>query len=115
MKTYIAKLIFNINIDQGHNRSKFDEQVRLIKANNMPEAIEKAKNIGEAEESSFISPQQHLIKWEFISIIDIYEIEAMNEGQQLYSYSIYKKDAGHFIQYVKEKYKQIMNKNIIFV
>jgi hypothetical protein len=114
MKTYIAKLIFNINIDQGLDISNFDEQVRIVKAECISEAIEKAKSIGKAEESSFISPKQHLIKWEFISVIEIYEIEKMNEGQQLYSHSIHKKDANNFIQYAKEKYQQIIDKNIIF-
>ncbi len=108
MKTYIAKLIFNINVNQGQDRTQFDEQVRIIRANTMQAAIEIAKNIGEAEESTFISPKQQLIKWEFIAIFAIYELDSMQDGQQLYSYSLSKKDANNFIQYTKDKFQEII-------
>jgi Domain of unknown function (DUF4288) len=114
MKTYIAKLLFNINIDQGHDITQFDEQVRLIKAHTSDEALAKAKTIGHSEEAAFTSPKQHLIKWEFVSVIAIYELESIQDGQQLYSYTTHKKDALTFIQFAKEKYRQLIEKSTIF-
>ena len=55
MKRFIAKLVFNINIDNGKHNSQFDEQTRLIMANNQAEAFFKARQLGKREEDDFVN------------------------------------------------------------
>jgi hypothetical protein len=42
MKKYIAKLMFNINIDNGKNAHQFEEQTRIIESQNIDSAFHKA-------------------------------------------------------------------------
>ncbi len=46
MKWYLAKLVFRIICGEGEHTAQFDEQLRLIKANNKEEAFHKAKRVG---------------------------------------------------------------------
>ena len=50
MEKYLAKLMFNINIDNGNDASQFDEQIRIIESPSLEEAFYKARVIGKKEE-----------------------------------------------------------------
>ena len=52
MEKYLAKLMFNINIDNGNDASQFDEQVRIIESRSLEDAFYKARVIGKKEEES---------------------------------------------------------------
>ena len=49
MQKYLAKLMFNINIDNGTDASQFDEQIRIIESHSVEDAFHKARGIGRKE------------------------------------------------------------------
>ena len=58
MQWYLAKIVFRIICGDGNHSSQFDEQLRLISANNEDEAFYKAQSLGKQEEDSFLNVQQ---------------------------------------------------------
>lgn len=114
MNWYIAKLVFNINIDNGTHTSQFDEQVRLIKGVSMEDAFFKARHLGKKEEDSFINKENKSVNWKFIDIADIYELQNAIDGEQLYSTTHEKEDSDSFIKLIRHKSMVIQTKSLTF-
>jgi hypothetical protein len=114
MKKYLAKLIFNVSIENSHEQAEFDEQIRIVESRNLEEAFYKARNIGRKEEETFSNQQQYKINWQFIDVAELYAIESVKDGEQLYSNTHKTNDAENFIQYIKQKSMEIQVKNLTF-
>lgn len=114
MKRYLVKLMFNINIDNGNNTSQFDEQVRVIEAHGSEDAFFKARAIGKKEEETFLNHENHLVNWNFIDVAEIYPLEDIKDGEQVYSSTRKIKDTNSFISYIRQKSMEIQAKNLTF-
>ena|ERR1700741_4845966 len=114
MKKYLAKLIFNINIDNGENESQFDEQIRLVESQSLENAFHKARYIGKQEEESFISKDNKIVSWKFIDVLEVYPLENVRDGEQLYSITHEKEDTNAFINYIRRKSMVIQTKSLTF-
>ncbi len=114
MKRYLVKLMFNINIDNGNHNSQFDEQVRVIEAHNAEDAFFKARSIGRKEEESFLNNDKQLVKWQFIDVAEVYPLEHVKDGEQIYSTTRKIKDTTSFISYIRQKSMEIQAKNLTF-
>jgi hypothetical protein len=51
----------------------------------MESAFQKARTIGKKEEEIFINNESKLVNWQFIDVADVYEIESLKDGEQVYS------------------------------
>ncbi len=114
MIRYIAKLVFNINIDKGKHNSQFDEQTRLIEAKNLEEAFFKARKIGKSEEVEFTNNESKTVNWKFIDVSNLYALNDVKDGEQIYSTTHESEDAGSFIQFIRQKSMLIQAKNLTF-
>jgi hypothetical protein len=114
MKTYLAKLIFNINIENGKDASEFDEQIRLIESVSIEDALYKARMIGKKEEETFVNVAHELVSWQFVDVCDLYALEDLRDGQQLYSTSVRSNDSSSYIQYIRNKSMEIQAKTLTF-
>ena len=85
MNWYLSKLVFRIVCGEGQHTPQFDEQLRLIAANNGKEAFEKALILGEKEEEAFYNRQQKLVQWQFVNISELYKLSGLLDGAELYS------------------------------
>src|SRR2546423_8951738 len=94
MNWYIAKIIFRIICGEGDHIPQFDEQLRLIEANDEKQAFAKAQNIGILEEDEFLNTRQQLVQWKFINISELYKLNGFIDGAELYS-RIYETDNAH--------------------
>lgn len=74
MKTFASQIIYSIKCD-GEFTGQYDEQWRLVFAEDQPEAIEQAKSIGIQEASIFVDRHGRTICWEMIAIKDIREVQ----------------------------------------
>lgn len=85
MKWFALRYIFQIVSGDGSYAPQFDEQLRLIHASDANDALSK----GESQASGFHKPFRNcngeLVKWEFICIADLYEIEAPQDGVEVSS------------------------------
>jgi hypothetical protein len=107
--------MFNINIDNGNNASQFDEQVRVIESQNLEDAFYKARAIGKREEETFLNADNQLVNWEFIDVAEVYPLENVKDGDQIYSSTRKIKDTTSFISYIRQKSMEIQAKNLTFV
>jgi hypothetical protein len=114
MNWYIAKLVFNIDIDYGKNNSQFDEQWRLIAAMSLEEAYFKARALGKEEEGSFINTMQKHVKWEFIDVPEI-QLQDLTDGHKVYSYTREAHEAEAYINFVRNKAMLFQKKSSRFI
>ena len=85
MKWFLAKIVYRIVCGEGHHTPQFDEQLRLIQAENEQEGFEKAKLLGESEADNFLNHDQKLVEWRFINISEFYRLSSLMDGAELYS------------------------------
>ena len=85
MNLYVAKIVFNININKGGNQSQFDEQLRIIRAENIEIALMKGRELGKEEETIFLNHKGETVEWNFIDVADLQPIQNLNHGTEIYS------------------------------
>jgi hypothetical protein len=115
MNSYIAKLIFNISIENKKEAAQFDEQIRIVQAKSHEHAFFKAKLIGQQEENSFKNQNNESVHWKFIDIVGLYPLNELKDGEQLYALTHEADDANSFIQFIREKSMAIQTNFLTFV
>lgn len=85
MSWYLAKVIYRIICGDGVHTAQFDEQLRLIHANDDNEALEKAIELGNKEEDTFYNNNKQLVQWKFINVSEIYAVSELSDGAEIYS------------------------------
>jgi hypothetical protein len=115
MQKYLTKMMFNINVDNGTDSSQFDEQVRIVESHTLEEAFQKARNIGKKEQETFLNSENQLVSWQFIDVYDVYPLESIKDGEQVYSNTHKIHDNQSYIKYIRQKSMEIQVKNLTFV
>ena len=110
MNWYLAKIIFRIVCGNGDHTPQFDEQLRLIEADNETKAFEKASLIGEKEMMSFKNQHEQLVQWKFINVSELYQLSALIDGAELYSRVQEVNDADQYIGIVNKKAAHMQDK-----
>ena len=102
MNTYLAKLVFNIIIEDSA-ASQFDEQIRLIEAKSLEEAFFKARAIGKQEDGVFNNSRNKQVNWKFIDVTELYPLQDVKDGDQLYASTHETDDSDAFIRFTRQK------------
>lgn len=110
MKWYSVKIVFQIICGDGEHAAQFDEQLRLIEAANELEAFEKASAIGKFEEESFYNLKQQLVRWQFVNVSDLYFLNELTHGVELYSRINEVDDASAYTSFVHRRAESIQRK-----
>lgn len=84
MNWYVAKLVFQITTSVERQVSQFDEHLRLICAESFEQAFVKARLIGIREEDSPGTGTSQA-SWEFVNISELYPLQDLSDGVELYS------------------------------
>ncbi|MBK7652993.1 MAG: DUF4288 domain-containing protein [Flammeovirgaceae bacterium] len=92
------KVSFQVLSGEGEHTPQFDEQVRLIKADEVNWAYEKATVIGWLEQRSFLNHRAENVTWKFIEIAEIHEVENPEDGVLLCSYTVEPDNAQEYIE-----------------
>jgi hypothetical protein len=107
MNWYLAKIAFQIICGEGHHHPQFDEQLRLIAANDEEEALTKARGIGLKEQDTFLNQHHKLVQWKFIDVSELYKMSDLMDGAELYSRIEEPTDAGTYIDLIHRKAQHI--------
>ena len=110
MNWYITKIVFNIAAETTINQ--FDEQLRLVAAENTEEAFHKARTIGLREEDIFYNDNMKEVKWEFVNVAEIIPISNLEDGIELYPRIHETEKPKSYIHYIHKK-AIILRKNSI--
>lgn len=111
MNWYLAKLVFRILITDSETQPlQFDEQVRLVRGNNPEEALLKARTIGHEEAEEFLNTSKKMIKWEFIDVSQLSEVEELRDGMEVFSRTEEVEEPDGYLHTVKRMAESIVNK-----
>ena len=110
MKKYLVKLIFQVTIDGKHDH--FDEQLRMVLASGAPQALEEATGLGAGEACDFLNLNLEKVRWRFVEVCDIIELNSFENGQLLCSVSNTESDCEGYMRYLKQRALAIREKHL---
>lgn len=84
MNWYVAKIVFRIISGEGNHNAQFDEQLRLIQADNDKQAFEKASRLGKICQDNFTNNQKQTVQWQFIDVPEVNQLSELADGTELY-------------------------------
>ena len=84
MNWYLTKMVFRIIFGKGEHKSQFEEQIRIIAAPTAEAALEKA-NIMAITEKNQVKDSGSLVKWQFITITELYRLHNFIDGAEIFS------------------------------
>ncbi len=99
MHWYLAKLVYRIICGDGDHKAQFDEQLRLICAEDELQAFNKAHLIGEREQDHFLNEAAKPVQWKFINVTELHALEELTDGAEVYS-RIREEDDGDNYQHI---------------
>ncbi|MFM9838822.1 MAG: DUF4288 domain-containing protein [Cyclobacteriaceae bacterium] len=108
MNWYLAKFVYQVVSGNGKHAPQFDEQLRLIRADEFEWAIEKANILGRLGECSFVNDKQELVKWKFVNVVDVCPITCMEDGVEIYSSTEEPKEVSDYLELVQAKANRLM-------
>jgi len=109
MNWYIAKIVYQIVNGGGTHKPQFDEQFRLIKADELDWAWEKAQVIGRMEENAFLNSRKQFTEWKYIAVEDVTLISALEDGAQLYARTEEPENLNEYITLTKARAKRFFD------
>ena len=93
MRWYLAKLVYRIICGDGKHTPQFDEQLRLVHAEDDLDAFQKARTTGHREEDNFLNNTQKPVLWKFIDVSELHPLNELIDGAELYSRICEEEDA----------------------
>jgi len=103
MNWYVAKLIFRITCGNGNHQPQFDEQLRLISAIGEKEALKKAQKLIYEEKLATENKDQSPIRWDFINMTELYQVDELKDGSEIYCNILEVNDAEEYIEMSNQK------------
>ena len=107
MKWYLAKIIYRIICGEGIHTAQFDEQLRLIHAEDDFHAFQKARLMGEREQDKFLNDHLKPVHWKFIDITELHPLDELTDGAEIYSKIDEKDDALIYISQINVRSKYL--------
>jgi hypothetical protein len=84
MNPYTEQIIYRIKCESIETE-QYDEQWRLVFAENDRDALYKARVIAKKEEATFVDRHGRTITWELVAVKDLQEVD-LEHGTLLFSY-----------------------------
>lgn len=107
MKWYLAKIVYRIICGDGNHAAQFDEQLRLIEAEDDMHAFQKARIMGDGEEDNFMNEAKKPVQWKFIDVSELHALDNLNDGVELYSRICEEEDGVNYIKSVMNRAKHL--------
>lgn len=79
MKSFTAQIVYRIECE-GMPTDQYEEQWRLVYADNEDSALYEARKAGMSEEATFIDRHGRTICWRMLAVKDLQPIELKNGG-----------------------------------
>ena len=79
MRSFTAQIIYRIECE-GQPTDQYEEQWRLVYAEDEQQALAMARESGQNEESTFIDRQGRTMCWRMVAVKDLQPVELKNGG-----------------------------------
>ena len=107
MNWYVAKLVYQVITGGGSHTPQFDEQLRLIRADELDWAWEKAQVLGRLGEFSFFNQQRQEVHWKFIDVVDVCMVQQIDDGVEIYSTTEEPENAQEYIELIHARARRV--------
>lgn len=108
MHWYLAKLVFQIVCGNGNHTPQFDEQLRLIYAEDTLHAFHKARLLGEGDCLGDEGENAIAVKWKFIDISELHLLKTYTDGAEIYSLIREEADPNLYIRNIQKTARQLL-------
>lgn len=109
MTWFLAKIVFSITTGNGKHTPQFDEQLRLVTANNKQDAFLKARFLGYTHEDTFENQNHEIVKWAFVDVTEVIQLDTFKDGMELYSSIREASDEKIYVNYIQAKARHIQD------
>lgn len=113
MNWYLAKLVYQFICGSGLHTAQFNEQLRLIVAEDALHAFYKARLIGERETLDITNDGVN-IKWKFIDVVEILPVDNLSDGAELWSFMNEDINAEQYIRSTQQKANCLLQQGLDF-
>ncbi|GAA4468123.1 hypothetical protein GCM10023093_25160 [Nemorincola caseinilytica] len=79
MRAFTAQIIYRIECD-GQFTDQYEEQWRLVFAEDEQMAVTEARTTGQSEETTFVDRHGRTIFWRMLAVKDLQPVELVNGG-----------------------------------
>lgn len=103
MNWYIAKLVYQVISGAGNHTPQFDEQLRLIRADEYGWAREKASIVGRLLERFVENTKNEKVIWRFVEVTELIQIPSLEDGDEIYSTIQEPNDVNEYLALISAK------------
>jgi hypothetical protein len=110
MNWFLAKLVFRIVCGSGTHTAQFEEQVRLIYADDELHAFHKARLLGEGDclkEGSLAG-----VQWKFIDVCELHLLGQSTDGAEIFSTIKEEANAEAYIRSIQKMASQLFQRSL---
>ena len=79
MQSFTAQIIYRIECE-GRSTDQYEEQWRLVYADDHEKALQEARLTGQSEEATFVDRHGRQICWRMLAVKDIQPVDLKNGG-----------------------------------
>ncbi len=112
MNWFLAKLVFRIVCGHGNHTPQFDEQLRLIFADDELHAFHKARLMGESDCIDTATENAVEPVWKFIDVTELHQITPGTDGAEIFSVIKEEAEAELYIRRVKKTATQLLQRGL---
>ena len=112
MKWWLVKIVYRFIYGNGQHIAQFNEQLRMITAEDELHAFQKARLIGEREATT-VQYNDIQLSWKFIDVIDISAVSNIKDGEEIWSVINEETDAAMYIRTTQQQSKALLEKGIL--
>lgn len=112
MKWFLAKLVFQIVCGNGNHTPQFDEQLRLIYAEDELHAFHKARLLGEGDCLKAVAQNLVALQWKFIDVCELHPLIPGVDGVEIYSVKLEEADANLYIRNIQKAATQLLQQGL---
>jgi hypothetical protein len=112
MNWYLAKLVYRFICGNGQHTAQFNEQLRLINAEDSLHAFYKARLIGDREATTYSNDKVSL-RWKFIDVTEIIPVGEMSDGAEVWSGCVEDADPELYIRSIRQQAASLLQEGIL--
>ncbi len=112
MKWWLVKLVYRFVYGNGQHIAQFNQQLRMITAEDALHAFQKARLIGERE-ATIIKYNDIQLSWKFIDVVEICAVSNINDGEEIWSVINEETDADMYIRTTQQQSKVLLETGIL--
>ena len=112
MNWFLAKLVFRIVCGHGNHPPQFDEQLRLISADDELHAFHKARLLGEGDCIDGANAAALNVTWKFIDVSELHPLVGQADGAEIHSYITEEADPALYIRSIQKKATQLLQQSL---